>query len=115
MQIYRMRDADIRRFFSEASRTLVPGGKVCLTSLTRGDSLTSRIVSRVWAVVFRLNPAIVGGCRPIHFDPFVDQRQWQVVYQKVLTPFEVPSEVLVLDAKSTPNNEIESAALRGMP
>lgn len=99
-------EADIRRFFSEAHRTLVPGGKVCLASLTRGTSLPSRIVSSLWTAVFRMNPAIVGGCRPIFLDAFVDSQHWQVVHKSVLTPFGVPSEVLVLDAKDTPDNEL---------
>lgn len=98
-------DADIRQFFSEAHRTLVPGGIVCLTGLTRGVSLPSRIVSSVWTAVFRLKPAIVGGCRPIYFDSYVDKQQWQVVRQKVLTPFGVPSKVLILMRKLRPTIE----------
>jgi SAM-dependent methyltransferase len=100
-------EADARSFFSEALRTLVPGGKVCLASLTTGVNLASRIVSTLWTATFRLRPAAVGGCRPIHLDSFVDPRQWQVVHRNVLTPFGVPSEVLVLDLKGAPNGVLE--------
>jgi ubiquinone/menaquinone biosynthesis C-methylase UbiE len=97
-------EADIRRFFSEAHRVLIPGGKLCLASLTRGVNLPSRIVSSLWMSVFRLKPAIVGGCRPIRLDSFADDQAWHVMHQKVVTPFGVPSEVLILAAQNTPNN-----------
>ncbi len=93
---------DIRRFFSEARRALVPGGKLCLASLTKGATLPSRIVSSLWMGVFRLNPAVVGGCRPIRLDSFTDPLKWRVVHKKVLTPFGVPSEVLVLAPENRP-------------
>ncbi len=94
-------EENIRRFFSEARRVMIPSGKVCLSSLTRGVSLPSRIVSSLWMTVFRMSPAIVGGCRPIHLDSFVDLQEWQVVYQRVVTPFGVPSEVLVLETRKS--------------
>ena len=100
-------EADIRRFFIEAHRTLMPGGKVCLASLTRGVNLLSRIISSLWMGVFRLNPAIVGGCRPVVLDSFVDLQEWRVVHKRVVTPFGVPSEVLILASISTANTEIE--------
>lgn len=61
---------------------------------------------------FRLNPAMVGGCRPIHIDAFVNPHQWRVVHRSVVTLFGVPSEVLVLATRNTPNNRIEPMALR---
>lgn len=87
-------------FFSEAHRVLTPGGKVCIASLTRGVSIPSRIVSSLWMSVFRLNPVLVGGCRPLHLDAFVNPELWQVLHRRVVTPFAVPSEVLVLQKKS---------------
>lgn len=93
---------DIRRFFSEAHRVTAPGGKICLASLTPGAGYPSRIVSSLWMAVFRLNPAIVGGCRPIRLDDFVDLREWRIVHRRIVSPFAVPSEVLVLSRKGLP-------------
>jgi SAM-dependent methyltransferase len=107
-------EADTRSLFSEAHRTLLPGGKLCLASLTTGVSVPSRIVSSLWTAAFRLRPAIVGGCRPIHLDSFVDPQQWHVVHRSVLTPFGVPSEVLVLDLKGAPHGGSERMATRGV-
>lgn len=90
---------DIRRFFAEAQRVLMPGGKVCIASLTEGVSLGSRLVSSLWMSVFRLNPSLVGGCRPVLVHAFVKSDQWRIVHQSVVTPFGVPSEVLVAENK----------------
>jgi ubiquinone/menaquinone biosynthesis C-methylase UbiE len=103
--------ADIERFFSESRRVLMLGGKVCIASLTSGVNVSSRIVSSVWMSVFRLSPALVGGCRPIHVDAFVNPQEWKVVHRRVMTPFGVPSEVLILEMTGAINNESDPTAL----
>lgn len=93
-------EADIERFFSESYRVLAPGGKVCIASLTKGVGVASHIVSSLWTSVFRLRPALVGGCRPIQVDTFVNPQVWEIVHRRVVTPFGVPSEVLILRSLS---------------
>ncbi len=92
-------EADIERFFAEAYRVLTANGRACIASLTRGVSLPSRLVSAVWMTVFRVRPSAVGGCRPIRPGSFVDADQWRVVHQRVVAPFAVPSEVLVVEKR----------------
>ena len=91
--------SDIQAFFGEAHRVLMPGGRLCLASLTNGVTLPSRIVSFLWMAIFRIRPSIVGGCRPVRLEKYVDFERWHLEHQKVLTPFGVPSEVLILKAK----------------
>jgi ubiquinone/menaquinone biosynthesis C-methylase UbiE len=88
-------DADIQQAINEARRVLMPGGKLCLVSLSQGISLTSRLVCRLWSGLFRLQAPLVGGCRPIRLLPCFESTQWSVDYQQVLTQFGVPSEVLI--------------------
>lgn len=101
-------EADIKRFFSESRRVLVPGGKVCIASLTRGVDVPSRIVSFLWMWVFRLGPALVGGCRPIHVDDFFSTQEWQVVWRRAVTPYGVPSEVLILETNGAANGGLDA-------
>lgn len=96
-------EEDIQRFFSESRRVASFRGIVCLASLTRGVTLLSRIVSSLWVTAFRMRPSVVGGCRPIRLESYVDFEQWHLEHQRVLTPFGVPSEVLVLISRGTPN------------
>lgn len=102
-------EADIERFFCESRRVLTPGGKVCIASLTKGASVPSRIVSSLWMLVFRLGPALVGGCRPIRIDAFVNPKEWQLAHRRVVTAFGVPSEVLILESKGAANSGPEAS------
>lgn len=88
-------ETGIREAIAEARRVLVPGGKLCLVSLTDGVTFASRIVSALWSAVFRLNATLVGGCRPLRLDAFLDARSWSVDHRAVITRFGIPSEVLI--------------------
>ncbi|MBI1394639.1 MAG: methyltransferase domain-containing protein [Betaproteobacteria bacterium] len=89
---------DIRAVLVEARRVLKRPGLLCLVSLTTGVTPLSRIVSSLWRIVFRARPELVGGCRPVRLEAFVDPACWQVRHRRVVTPFGVPSEVLVLES-----------------
>lgn len=91
---------DAREVFAEAHRVLRPGGLLCLASLAPGVNLPSRLVARLWMALFRLRASLVGGCRPIRLGTYAQSDRWQVEYQRVVTPFAVPSEVLILRAKA---------------
>lgn len=94
-----MSEIDIGEFLLEANRMLQTGGKVCLVSLTKGVTLTSRIVTAIWSLVFRLRASLVGGCRPILLERHINPQYWETEYRKVVVAFGVPSEVLVAQVK----------------
>lgn len=87
--------ADITVFLEEAQRVLTPGGRLCLVSLTTGETLVSRGVARVWSVIHRLRPQLVGGCRPIRISEYCDPARWQLVHRRTMVSWAIPSEVLV--------------------
>jgi len=88
---------DIKLFFADAYRVLVPGGKLCLVGLSAGVTLPSHIVSFLWNTVFHMRPSLVGGCRPIRLEIYVDREHWRMEYLNVVTQYAVSSEVLVLE------------------
>jgi len=97
-------ERDVCQAVSEANRVLMPGGKLCLVSLSTGVTIASRIVCALWSIAFRLHAPLVGGCRPVQLDSFLDQQMWSIDYHKVVTQFGVPSEILIASPKSGPNN-----------
>lgn len=98
-------EENTRAFFAEAHRVLIPEGKLCLASLTQGVTPRSRLVASLWTAVFRLRASFVGGCRPLRLPPYIDRGLWHFEHQRVLTPFGVPSEVLILSAMVGPASE----------
>lgn len=82
--------------FREAHRLLRPGGKICLLGLTEGCTVASRTVVAGWRLLRRINPRLVGGCRPLHLIRFADPVGWRWDSHRVMSVFGVPSEVLVM-------------------
>lgn len=90
-------DDEIAGVVGEAHRILVPGGLLCVCSLSSGIGTLSRLVSWTWSAVQRLRPALVGGCRPIDLLAWTPPSEWRVRHHAKLAPFGVPSEVLVTE------------------
>ena len=87
--------SDIAALFSEAHRLLVPGGRLCLVSLTKGTGLFSRLIMSAWARLHRFSPALVGGCRPLELQALLEVRSFQVEYVQTVVAFGIPSEVVI--------------------
>ncbi len=81
-------EKDIAKFFLEAYRVLVVGGRLCLVSLTHGTTFLSRVVSSVWTSIFHLRASLVGGCRPLRLDPYLNPGCWKLEYRNVVIAFE---------------------------
>jgi ubiquinone/menaquinone biosynthesis C-methylase UbiE len=97
-------ETDIQKAVFEAGRVLTPGGRLCLVSLTKGRAFVSRVVSKLWSALFRLYAPLVGGCRPVRLESFLDPQRWSIEYRNVVTQFGVPSEVLIARPEHTPHN-----------
>ena len=92
-------ETDVREFFCEAYRVLNVGGTLCLVSLTEGATFLSRTVSALWTSIFRLRASLVGGCRPIRLEQYINQGHWELKYRNVAIAFGVPSEVLIVQVE----------------
>lgn len=88
---------DIRLAMDQASHLLAPGGLLCLTGLTPGDSLIASMVSRLWSVVQHVRPVLVGGCRPVRLVSYLDRRKWRLRHRSVVTPWQLASEIVVAE------------------
>ena len=92
-------DADIAATLDAAHRVLRPGGRLCLASLSGGVGTLSRAVGAGWAAVYRLRPALVGGCRPVCVLPLLDAARWRVLHAEAVAPWGVPSEAVVAERR----------------
>jgi SAM-dependent methyltransferase len=89
----------IDQLLSEAHRLLLPRGKLCLVSMTFGDSPLARTVCWGWQHLWQLRPGIVGGCHPIELSNHLRSDSWECDHQTRVTSWGVSSEVLVASAK----------------
>jgi len=101
---------DIETYFVEAYRVLNDGGKICLVGLTKGATLLSCIVTAIWTLVFRLKASLVGGCRPVSLERYLDPARWKLEYRNVVIAFGVPSEILVAQTRYTAQQGGQPAA-----
>jgi hypothetical protein len=86
---------DIRGVLREARRMLRAHGLLCLSGLSSGSGLTSRIVAGVVSWTQSHRPSLVGGCRPVDLLPFLPESEWNVQHHSMVVAFGVPSEVIV--------------------
>ncbi len=83
------------KVLSEAHRFLVPGGFICLVSLTQGTTALRRIVTRAWEFAYRRSPRLVGGCRPIELLGYLAPELWRTKYRNTVSSFGITSEIVV--------------------
>ena len=90
-----MSDEAIETVLADAHRLLRGEGLLCLVSLTHGHGVPTKLVSAAWAMVHRLSPTLVGGCRPIELRDFLREERWRVRHHGVVSAWGLTSEVLV--------------------
>jgi ubiquinone/menaquinone biosynthesis C-methylase UbiE len=90
---------DTRAALDDARRVLEPGGFLCATGITHGETGVARFVSRAWTGVWARWPALVGGCRPIRLADALDREQWDVRHRGTVVAWGVASEVVVASSR----------------
>ena len=68
---------------------------MCVVSRTLGVSPVSHAVSKIWTTLWRLNPGVVGGRRPVELKDFVHTKRWKLDHESKVRRFCITSEVLV--------------------
>ena len=93
-------DEDIDAVLAEARRVLdAADGRLCLVSLSWGTTGFSRLVSRAWRGIYRIRPALLGGCRPIALSHYLSEAAWTPIHQDRVTRFGVTSEIVVAQSR----------------
>jgi len=96
---------DVLRTLDQAWRVLRIDGLLCLTSLTYGTTLSSKLTIAAWLAVHSLRPALVGGCRPIVLMDFLGPASWKILYSNTVVSYGVPTQVLIARPRTRNHGE----------
>lgn len=86
---------DIRAALAGLHAVMSKGGLLCVAGLTGGVGPASRLASGLWTGIFRLNPRLVGGCRPIRLAEMLPPGDWRLIHREVVVNAMIPSEAVV--------------------
>jgi len=93
-------ETEIAGVYEDMHRVLRPGGVFGAVSLTRGETLVSRVTSRAWALLHAMRPQTVGGCRPLDLQALVP-RGFESVYAGKTVAGGIASEGVIVRKRGT--------------
>jgi SAM-dependent methyltransferase len=87
-------EAYARAVLDDLRRILAPDGRLCLAGLTFGERPVERGLCRAWTGLWRIAPALVGGCRPISVSALLDHG-WTVEHHSHVHRLGLVMEVVI--------------------
>lgn len=91
--------AEIQEVLAGAHSAIGSGGLFCHAGLTEGTSPVARAASALWALVHRVKPILLGGCRPLVLADLIPAEGWRVVHREVVVSAAIPSEVVIAERR----------------
>jgi len=83
-------EADFVPVLQEYRRVLKPGGRLVMINMTKGE----RWYNELWDSLYRLHPALLGGCRGILLTPFLEKAGFSALRRTYVSQRTFPSEIL---------------------
>src|SRR5260370_597522 len=75
---------DIAALVAEAHRILHPEGLLCAVSLTHGRSTVTKMFSAGWLSLWKFEPSLLGGCRPIELLEFIPLSHCRILHMDIV-------------------------------
>lgn len=99
-------EKDFLRIVTEFKRVLRPGGRIVMANMTAG----TRWFNAIWDWLYKLHPALVGGCRAIELSPHLQRAGFENIRREHISQATFPSEVIyALKQDSTVDSKIHGA------
>jgi len=83
-------ERDILSALDEYARVLRTGGRLAIVNMTHGK----RWYNGMWSRLYRMSPALLGGCRAISSQPLLQRCGFRDTRREYISQFTFPSEVV---------------------
>ncbi len=81
---------DFLTVLEEFKRVLRPGGRLAMVNMTKGE----RWFNGVWDRIYRINPALLGGCRGVSLLPQIEVCGFKHTTREYVSQMTFPSEIV---------------------
>ena len=81
---------DFLTVLGEFNRVLRPGGRLAMVNMTKGE----RWYNGVWEHIYRINPALLGGCRGVSLLPQIEVCGFGQTKREYMSQLTFPSEIV---------------------
>jgi ubiquinone/menaquinone biosynthesis C-methylase UbiE len=75
----------------EWARVAKPQARMVLVGMTWGENW----YNRMWGLLYRVHPKLMGGCHPVTIAPYLWKGGWRLIEQREVTQMTFPSEVIL--------------------
>lgn len=88
-------DDYLARLLPAMARVLSPEGRLCIASLTFGNTPFASSITAMWVGMYKCAPSWLGGCRPLEVAALLRAHGWVVEQRKTITQLALTSEVVI--------------------
>jgi len=81
---------DFLTVLEEFKRVLRPGGRLAMVNMTKGE----RWFNGLWERIYRINPALLGGCRGVSLLPQIEVCGFRQTKREYMSQLTFPSEIV---------------------
>lgn len=90
-----LKDEYITRLLASMARVLGPDGRLCITSLTFGNTPFAAGMTSMWVGMYKCAPSWLGGCRPLEVSKLLAAHGWTIESSTCITQLALTSEVVI--------------------
>jgi ubiquinone/menaquinone biosynthesis C-methylase UbiE len=92
---------DFSAVLTEFRRVLRPGGRLVMVNMTKPEHW----YNSVWEMIYRMNPAWVGGCRGVFLGPYLESVGFVDIRREFISQMTFPSEVVYGSKPKSSSND----------